>query len=58
LINHNDIKDKDNIMLQVLKKYIPHNVNGGRIPFDMNERKKIYSEAYEGLSKYMEKSIQ
>jgi hypothetical protein len=51
-------ENKDNIMLQVLKKYIPYDINGGWIPFDMKERKDMYSKAFEELAKYMKKNIQ
>jgi len=46
-------KGKGNLMLQLLKKYIPYEVNGGWIPFDIEERKRMYPRAYNELKRYI-----
>lgn len=46
-------KDEKNLMLKVLKKYIPVEVNHGLIPVDMEKRKEMYPKAFKELSKYM-----
>lgn len=48
------IKDgENNLMLKMLQKYIPADRNGGWIPYDINERKRLYPEAFEELSGYI-----
>jgi hypothetical protein len=45
--------ENENIMLKLLRKYIPSNINDGWIPFDIDERKKLYPEAFSELERYM-----
>jgi len=45
--------EEDNIMLKVLREYIPIDVNDGWIPFDIEDRKKMYPKAFEELKRYM-----
>jgi len=45
-----------NLVLDLLQEYIPINKNGGWIPFDMDERKKLYSKAFSELGRYMQDS--
>lgn len=44
---------ENNLMLKVLQKYIPADRNGGWIPYDIEERKCMYPEAFSELSSYM-----
>ncbi|MCL2426243.1 MAG: ATP-binding protein [Oscillospiraceae bacterium] len=43
-----------NILMEILQKYLPFERNGGWIPLDIDERKRIYPEAFEELKRYME----
>jgi len=45
-----------NLMLEILQKYIPSDRNGGWIPYDFEERKALYPEAFRELEHYI-KSI-
>ena len=61
-INKSDIKiyakfdpcaDKqDNLMGRLLKEYIPLEVNNGWIPYNMKEREKMYTKAFDELQKF------
>lgn len=42
-----------NIMLEILQKYIPTERNGGWIPYNLEDRKRIYPEAYKDLDEYI-----
>ena len=42
--------EENDIMMKVLKEYFPPNTF---IPYDMDERKEVFSEAFEKLEKYM-----
>lgn len=44
---------KNNLMLKMLQKYIPIDRNGGWIPYEIEERRYLYPEAFEELSGYM-----
>ena len=44
---------ENNLMLKMLQKYIPADRNGGWVPYDINERKRLYPEAFEELSGYI-----
>ena len=48
--------EEKNIMLKVLRKYLPADVNGGWIPFDMDKRRELYPKAFEELKQYMPSS--
>lgn len=43
---------KKNIMLDLLKEYLPVIRNDGLIPFDMEERRELYSKAFDDLAEY------
>ena len=45
--------EKKNLMLKVLRKYIPAEVNQGLIPIDISRRKDMYPKAFKELAKYM-----
>lgn len=45
--------NENNIMLKILKKYIPVERNGGWIPYKIEERKQLYPEVYKELADYM-----
>ena len=47
-------KLENNVMLKVLREYLPLDVNGGWIPFDMNKRKELYPRAFKELKRYLE----
>lgn len=47
------VDEDKNLMLKVLRKYIPAKVNQGLIPVDIDERKKMYPKAFKELAKYM-----
>ena len=42
-----------NLMLEVLREYLPVEINNGWIPFDKKERIKLYHKAFSELKKYM-----
>lgn len=44
---------EDNLMLKALQDYLPEEKNGGWIPFDMEDRKRMYSKAFQDLDKYI-----
>lgn len=44
---------EQNIMLDLLHKYLPVTKNDGLIPFDLEERRALYAEAFEALAEYM-----
>ena len=44
----------DNIMKQIVRDYIPYDVNGGWIPFDIKKRQEMYPKAFDDLRKYMD----
>lgn len=44
---------ENNLMLKMLQKYIPVDRNGGWIPYEIEERRYLYPEAFEELSGYM-----
>lgn len=46
-------EEENNLMIKILQKYIPADRNGGWIPYEMEERKKIYPEAFKELEGYM-----
>jgi signal transduction histidine kinase len=46
--------DDENIMLHILHEYLPNDVNNGWIPFDIEERKKLYPKAFSELKRYMD----
>lgn len=50
------VPENRNLMLKVLKKYIPVEINQGLIPVNIDERKRMYPEAFKELEKYMVKS--
>jgi hypothetical protein len=45
--------EEDNIMLKLLREYIPADVNDGWIPFEMEKRKEFYPNAFAKLARYM-----
>jgi hypothetical protein len=45
--------EEENIMLKLLREYIPVEVNDGWIPFDMEKRKELYTTAFTELARYM-----
>lgn len=46
-----EIQNEENdVMMKVLKKYFPHKT---LIPYDMDERKKVFAKAFDELAKYM-----
>ena len=45
--------DENNLMLMLLEKYIPVEINDGWIPYDMEERKRIYKYAFDELEPYI-----
>jgi hypothetical protein len=49
-------KTLQNIMIEVLQKYLPFERNMGWIPFSVDKRKQIYPEAFNDLEKYMIKN--
>ncbi len=42
-----------NIMLDLLHKYLPVTKNDGLIPFDIEERRSLYADAFEALAEYI-----
>ncbi|MDR0442166.1 MAG: hypothetical protein LBH44_02010 [Treponema sp.] len=42
-----------NIMLKVLCEYLPNDINGGLIPYDLDKRREFYPKAFLELEKYM-----
>lgn len=46
-----------NLMLKVLRKYIPAEINHGLIPINLNKRKELYTKAFKELAKYMAKPV-
>lgn len=44
---------ENNIMYDVVRKFLPKNLNGGWIPYDEQEREKMYSDTYEKLERYI-----
>jgi hypothetical protein len=48
--------EERNLILELLHEYIPANKNGGWIPFDIDERKKLYPKAFSELGRYMQDS--
>lgn len=47
------IIENKNLMLKVLRKYIPSEVYQGLIPIDINKRMDMYPKAFDELAKYM-----
>jgi hypothetical protein len=47
-------QERDNLMLKMLREYLPANVNNGLIPFEMEKRKKFYPKAFSELKRYMQ----
>lgn len=47
-------KNEENIMLDLLNEYLPAKINNGLIPFDMEERRKVYTKAFEELEEFMD----
>lgn len=45
--------ENKNLMLKILRKYIPTEVNQGLIPIDISKRRNMYSKAFKDLAKYM-----
>ena len=46
--------DDKNIMLKVLRDFLPADLNSGFIPFKMEERKKMFPKAFDELGRYMQ----
>jgi molecular chaperone HtpG len=44
---------EENLMLKVLREYLPIDVNDGFIPFEMEKRKEFYPKAFSELKRYM-----
>lgn len=47
-------KGENNIMFNVVKEFLPKDINGGWIPFDEKERERLYCETYKRLKRYIE----
>lgn len=47
-------KDEKNIMLNVVKEFLPKRINGGWIPFDEKKREELYHNTYKKLKRYIE----
>lgn len=47
-------KNEENIMLDLLNEYLHSKINNGLIPFDMEERRKVYTKAFEELEEFMD----
>jgi len=43
----------ENLMLKVLREYIPEDINDGWIPFKLEDRKRLYKKAFLELNYYM-----
>ena len=53
LAKYDPLVDKqDNLMVRLLKEYIPPEVNNGWIPFNVDERREMYPKAFDELQKY------
>ena len=50
--------NEKNLMLEVLQEYLPSERNGGWIPHNMEERKKMYPEAFSELKNYIDSLIE
>ncbi|MDR1802495.1 MAG: ATP-binding protein [Treponema sp.] len=44
------------IALELLREYIPNDINDGWIPFNMDKRKELYPKAFSELERYMQDS--
>lgn len=49
-----DENNEQNIMLNLLNKYLPVKIHDGLIPFDMEERKQLYAKAFDELKAFMD----
>lgn len=47
-------KAENNIMYNIVQELLPNNINGGWIPFNVQDREKMYHDTYKKLKRYID----